>query len=228
MNWIHEYDLFLFDFDGLLVHTEPLHFRAYQKMCLDRGFILPWDFETYCKVAHAGSDCLRLEIYKLFPALYEKESDWSVLYQEKKQAFLTILSEGNLQLLPGVEKMLQLLDLHQIRRCVVTHSLAELTNNIREQIPILQTIPYWVTRENYEKPKPCPDPYLEAVRLYGKPGDRIIGFEDTVRGWKSLDAALIRGVVVSSILSVEFREYLSAKGVSQYQSFDELLARSSL
>lgn len=228
MKWIHEYDLFLFDFDGLLVHTEPLHFKAYQKMCLDRGFVLPWDFSSYCQVAHAGSDNLRIEIYKLFPELYRQEPCWTLLYQEKKQAFLTIVQEGGLQLLPGVEKMLQLLNAHQIRCCVVTHSLSELTNAIRAQIPILQTIPYWVTRENYKNPKPAPDAYLEALKRYATKEDRVIGFEDTVRGWKALDAASIRGIVVSSVLSEEFTLFLKEKGASQYESFEELLRESSL
>ena len=228
MKWIDEYDLFLFDFDGLLVHTEPLHFKAYQKMCSDRGFILPWDFSSYCAIAHAGSENLRLEIYKLFPLLYQQEPSWTVLYQEKKKAILSILEEGGLQLLPGVEEMLYLLETHQKRRCVVTHSLSELTNAIKEQIPALQTIPYWVTREDYKNPKPSPDSYLEAVRRYGQAGDRVIGFEDTVRGWKSLKAASIRGVVVSSILSKEFKAFLEEQGATQMDSFEEILNSSSL
>jgi HAD superfamily hydrolase (TIGR01509 family) len=228
MDWIYEYDLFLFDFDGLLVHTEPAHFRAYQKMCKDRGFTLPWDFNAYCQVAHRGAECLKWEIYRLFPALFQQEPNWSVLYQEKKRACLEILFKGDLELLPGVEKMLVLLEKLGKRRCVVTHSLSELTNAAKSQIHVLQTIPYWVTREQYQHPKPAPDPYLEAVRLYAKPEDRIIGFEDTVRGWKSLQAASIQGVVVSSILSDEFTKYLQERKALIYRSFEELLARSSL
>ena len=33
MDWIKKYQLFLFDFDGLLVNTEEMHFLAYKQMC---------------------------------------------------------------------------------------------------------------------------------------------------------------------------------------------------
>ena len=32
MRWISEYQLFLFDLDGLLVNTEELHYQAYKNM----------------------------------------------------------------------------------------------------------------------------------------------------------------------------------------------------
>ena len=91
-RWINEFDLFLFDLDGLLVDTEYLHYQSYQKMCLDRGFVLPWDFVGYCSMAHTGSDLFQKEVYKVFPNLYEQEPNWTVLHQEKQRAFLDNLS----------------------------------------------------------------------------------------------------------------------------------------
>ena len=44
MNWISNYDLFLFDLDGLLVDTEKLHFEAYKRLCSRFGYELAWDF----------------------------------------------------------------------------------------------------------------------------------------------------------------------------------------
>ena len=84
--------------------------------------------------------------------------------------------------MPGVEKLLRALEAAKIRRCVVTHSALAQTALIRSKIPVLQTLPQWITREDYEKPKPNPECYLKAIQLYGKMGDRIVGFEDSVRG----------------------------------------------
>ena len=43
MEWIHHYQLILFDLDGLLVNTEQLHYQAYKNMLQARGFSLPSD-----------------------------------------------------------------------------------------------------------------------------------------------------------------------------------------
>ncbi|MBI3211630.1 MAG: HAD family phosphatase, partial [Simkania negevensis] len=86
MDWIERYELFLFDFDGLLVDTEPLHFEAYRKLCQERGFELEWDFKTFCKIAHAKASGTRDALYELFPDLFRQEPNWAILYAEKKGA----------------------------------------------------------------------------------------------------------------------------------------------
>jgi beta-phosphoglucomutase len=85
MQWIHEYQLFLFDFDGLLVNTEEIHYRAYQRMCAHYGVIMDMNFEDYCKIAHYHSEGLSEELYKQYPKLKEQESSWDILYAEKKK-----------------------------------------------------------------------------------------------------------------------------------------------
>lgn len=80
MDWIKEFSLFLFDFDGLLVNTEYLHYQAYQKLVASYGFNLGWSFEKYCSIAHASAEGLRIEILAQFPQLRNKGS-WDTLYK---------------------------------------------------------------------------------------------------------------------------------------------------
>ena len=226
MHWITQYDIIFFDLDGLLVNTEHLHFQAYQKMCLDRGFVLNWDFKKYCSVAHASAEGLSQEIYLEIPDLYKDEPNWATLYAEKKEAYREILSSGSLELMPGVSEVLSLLETHGIPSCVVTNSFKEQTDKIAQKIPLLKKIPFWITREDYERPKPHPDPYLSAKLKHAKKQDRILGFEDTVRGFRSLDAAHIEGVVVSSCLTEEFEKTLRDLGALQFSSFKDVLSSS--
>lgn len=183
MHWIHSFQLFLFDFDGLLVNTEHLHFQAYRDMLAKEGFTLNWTFAEFCQVAHLNAVALKEALYAHFPQL---NPNWSALYEEKKRAYLELLMQGKVELMPGAKELLQALEEAKIRRCVVTNSLREQIDMLRGQIPVLQTIPHWITREDYSRAKPDPDGYVRAIELYGKAGDRIIGFEDSVRGIQAL------------------------------------------
>jgi HAD superfamily hydrolase (TIGR01509 family) len=183
MKWISKFQLFLFDFDGLLVNTEHLQFQSYVNALAERGYDLGWSFMQFCALAHLNSTALREGIWAQFPEL---EPIWDQIYAEKKQAYLKLLRSGKIELMPGVERLLKALHAAQIRHCVVTHSFWEQVQLVRAQLPALQTIPHWVTRESYEKAKPSPDGYLRAIELYGQKGDRVIGFEDSVRGIQAL------------------------------------------
>jgi beta-phosphoglucomutase len=195
MKWIHQFQLFLFDFDGLLVDTENVHYQAYVNALAKRGYVLDWSFLKFCQAAHLNAEALKEALCAEIPDL---SLDWNLFYQEKKKAYLELVSGGKVRLMPGAEKLLRALEKEKIRRCVVTHSAHEHVALIRSQIPALQTMPHWITREDYEKPKPDPEGYLKAIQLYGKQGDRIIGFEDSLRGLEALKGTPALPVLVCS------------------------------
>jgi HAD superfamily hydrolase (TIGR01509 family) len=183
MNWIHDFQLFLFDFDGLLVNTEPLHYQAYVNMLAERGYSLKLSFTHFLELAHLNATAWREALYMEIPDL---EPNWNILYQEKKEAFTHLLMTGKVELMAGAENLLLALQEAKIRRCVVTNSGFDHIQFIRARLAALQTIENWITREDYERAKPSPECYLKAIQLYGKAGDRIIGFEDSIRGYKAL------------------------------------------
>lgn len=221
MQWTNRYQLFLFDFDGLLVNTEEIHFKAYQKMCLERGFKLPWTFAKYCSIAHYSAKGLNEKIYAEFPELQTIEPDWNILYHEKKRWVEKLIQQGAVKLMPGVAELLTILKTQNASCCVVTHSPIEQINLIRNQQPLLNTIPHWLTRNDYSHPKPNPECYLKAIELYAKPDDQIIGFEDTPRGLIALMQTRAQAVLVSQIAYPEIPEFIQ-KGVYYYKSFEEI------
>lgn len=227
MRWIHEFQLFLFDFDGLLVNSEEIHYMAYKRMLAARGVTFGWTFDEYCQVAHYSSDGLRVRIYDEYPILREQEPSWDVLYNEKKVAIFQLLNEGAIQLMPGVEKLLTSLEDAGIKRCVVTHSPDELVAIVRRKHPILNTIPHWITREHYSKPKPDPECYLKAVEIHSRPGDKVIGFEDTPRGLRALMATQAKPVLICEAAYPEIAEF-KKKGVLHFPTFSSIPDDQSL
>jgi HAD superfamily hydrolase (TIGR01509 family) len=221
MNWIHDYGLFLFDFDGLLVNTEELHYLAYKKMCNARGFHLDWNFNRYCQAAHYQSTGLRDQIYAHLPALQSQEPNWDILYAEKRQAILDLIDQGAVQLMPGVDALLKALQIANIPRCVVTHSPDPLIKAVRNQNPLLDSIPFWITREHYSEPKPNPECYLKAIESFSAPSTRIIGFEDTPRGLQALLGTRAQAVLICTVDYPELPSYLQ-QGALHYPSFNKV------
>lgn len=195
MKWVQNFQLFLFDFDGLLVNTEQLHYQAYIDMMKTQGFRLKWSFLRFCEVAHLNASALREALYSEFPEL---SLDWPGLYEIKKKAYYDLIACGKVDLMPGAGRLLEALDRASIRRCVATNSFLDQIEMIRSKIPSLKTIPHWVTREDYEKQKPHPDAYLKAIELCGQPGDRVVGFEDSIRGLQALQETSALPILICS------------------------------
>lgn len=218
MQWVDRFQFFLFDFDGLLVNTEHLHYQAYVHMLARHGCALSWDFAQFCSYAHLHSEALRQQIYLEFPSL---DLDWKKLYEEKKAVYQGLLELGKIELMPGVEPLLKILDQKGIRHCVVTNSFRSQVDLIRTHQKALQSIPHWITREDYENPKPSPDGYLHAIKLYGQPGDRTIGFEDSLRGIQSLQKTEALPVLVCPSHHPLLPAALS-QGVLHFNSLDRV------
>ena len=220
------YHLFMFDFDGLLVNTEELHYRAYEKMCAQYGVQWNWDFPRYCSFAHFGATDARDQLRKDYPQLFNRGLSWDDLYKEKKRIYLELLDTGT-SLMPGVEKLLTELHKRNKLSCVVTHSASEQVNKIRSQHEMLQLIPHWITREDYGQPKPNSECYRRAIQRLNLPGKSVIGFEDTPRGLTALKGSTAQAVWVSEIQYSNIDTSL-LEGVTRVGSFHDLLVKESV
>ena len=195
MESIRDYELVLFDFDGLLVDTEFLHYQAYLKMCAQRGVKLNWDFNYFCKVAHESADGLRLAIFPQFAMMH---ISWEELYLEKQKKLKELIKTEPLLLMPGASALIKKLLECKIPMCVVTHSPKEFIDIIRDKIAELKKITYWIVREDYQFAKPNPECYQLAIDRYGQNAGKIIGFEDSYRGFSALDKTRAHPVLICS------------------------------
>ncbi len=225
MDWMNHFQLFLFDFDGVLVDTEPLHFAAYKGMCERRGVPWDWDFKQFCIQSHGKSQGIKEGLYRERPELYRQEPNWDVLTREKRAIYLELLHSSRLELMPGVGDLLNRLGPRRAQCCVVTNSIREHVEIIKSRLIPLQEIPHWLTREDYSQPKPAPDGYLKAKMLFSQPGEAVIGFEDTLKGLKSLVQAEVRAVLVCSPQSEHVEECVRL-GAEHISSFEVLLDNS--
>lgn len=221
MRWINNFDLFLFDFDGLLVNTEHIHFQAYVQMLKNRGLILDWSFEKFCSIAHLSLEGIKNEIYLKFPELFQLEPRWEVLYEEKKKCYLELLKSSKIELMPGVESLMLTLKEYGKVSCGVTNSSIEHVRLIIGNNFILKNVSHWIAREDYLKPKPDGECYSKAIELFGKKARRIIGFEDTLKGINALLQTKAKCVIICPSHHPQMN-ILMERGVFHFESFLEI------
>ncbi len=214
---IEAYDLVLFDFDGLLVDTEPLHYKAYLALCAGDGVELGWDFKTFCQIAHESSSGLKNAIY---PLLAKTGVSWEEKYLEKQNKLSAFLKSSDILLMPGAEDLLLCIKKAGITACVVTNSKRSDIDIIRAKISALQTISHWITREDYQHGKPHPESYLTAIERYGQNAHHIIGFEDSFRGYSALSQTRAEAVLVCPSSHPQMRK-IDTSEVHHYESLQD-------
>jgi HAD superfamily hydrolase (TIGR01509 family) len=226
--WFNHYQIFLFDFDGLLVDTEYMHYSAYKQTSQDLDLVYPFDYPQYCQLAHGGSSLMRNRWYELVPALKEK-GPWESIYEAKRQNYLRAVSTQQIHLMPGAAAFLEELLSSGKKVAVVTHSGRALITAIRTNHPLLQRIPLWITREDYPNPKPAPDGYLQAIELIqSDPKEQIIGFEDSLRGLTSqIQTQKMTPVHISPETFAQLPNHIPYP-IRSFKSFEELLGRDRL
>lgn len=221
MKSLSSYDFILFDFDGLLVDTEPLHYAAYMLMCARRGYSLEWSFEKFCHVAHAEASGFFKALRTECPALFASGVSEQVLYEEKKCAYVELLKTEPFALMPGVAALLD--HVHSLNKpcAVVTNSPRAQIELIQSRLPLLERIPLWITREDYTCPKPSPEGYELAISQLSCKRKRGIGFEDSLKGLKALISAGVEAVLVCPSSYAGVSEALQ-RGASHINTFNDM------
>lgn len=156
------YDAILFDFDGVLVDSEPVHFECWREILRDLGMHLDW--QTYREHGIGTSDrdlmallCERAgrpDALNQLLAQYPRKSELFRNRMLEREAF----SGDVLELLAG---------LNEYQLGVVTSSGRAEVEPILEKGGIHGLFRAAVYGGDVKRLKPAPDPYLLAVQKLG-------------------------------------------------------------
>jgi len=186
----------VFDFDGILVDSEPLHHRAFQRVAETLGVTL--DYETYARtyIGFDDRDALRYMLTgRTEPLSDELEQRAAALGVQKQEAFQQLLAEGA----PPIPGAFELVDAaHRAELPIAVASGA----TAGEIIPVLQALgrsgafEVVVTADDVPRSKPDPQSYALAVERLKRERDQPhltpgagLGIEDTETGIASAKAA---------------------------------------
>lgn len=189
----------VFDFDGVIANSEPLHLRAYQDVLADTGVVLsPADY--YAR--YLGYD----DVGAFRALAADRGLAWTRADVERLVALkaerLEALERDTSVLFPGAADA--------IRRAaavvpvaIASGALGAEIRRVLEREQLLALFSALIAAEDTAVSKPAPEPYFEAVARLGRviatplaPGD-CVALEDSVWGLQSARSAGLRTVGIA-------------------------------
>jgi len=177
------YDAVLFDFDGVLLDTEPIHWACWSEVLAPIGVNLTWEFYCACCIGIDDRDMLRMMATRSDPPREWREL-WE-LYPAKKALFRS-RTAGNPPFHEELGPALAALRPRYQLAVVSSSSCSEVepllvSGGIREYFGTV------VGGETVEHLKPHPEPYLLAAARLGVHAPLVL--EDSAAGQASGRAA---------------------------------------
>lgn len=193
----------IFDFDGIIVDSEPMHYQAFQSILEPLGMGFSW--EEYCETYIGFDD--RDAFRETFRAKGEKicSRDVKHMIEEKAKVFQQLIQDGKATPLPGAVELINSIP-RKLPVALCSGALREDILPILENLGIDHAFSTIVTAEDTKKSKPDPAPYKLAITRLGlEDPAKAIAIEDTPVGIVSAKGA---GLKVLAVTNSYDREYL--------------------
>ena len=192
----------LFDFDGILVDSEPMHYRAFIEILDPRGMGFPWKeyVETY--MGFDDRDAFREAFRTKGIAL--DEATLGKLVAAKSEAFLRGLRDG-VAAYPGAVPLIETLHAAGFPLALCSGALRSDIDPILAQLGIARRFDVIVAADDVRRSKPDPESYALAFARLSEKYDTLltapemsVAVEDTPAGIRSAKGAGLRVLAVTN------------------------------
>jgi beta-phosphoglucomutase family hydrolase len=177
----------IFDCDGTLADTMPLHWRAWQIVA--RRYQLDFPENRFYALGGVPSR----DILKMLGDEQGRKLDPLVAAKEKEAEYLPYISQ-----VQPVEPVVRIAreNYGKIPMAVASGGIQAHINDVLQHLGIRQLFNAVVTSEDVKRQKPAPDIFLEAARRLGVPPQFCRAYEDTDLGLQAIVAAGMEAVDV--------------------------------
>jgi beta-phosphoglucomutase-like phosphatase (HAD superfamily) len=180
----------VFDCDGTLADTMPLHWKAWNSIALRYKLHFPED-RFYALGGVPSRDILKM--------LSEEQSipiDHMAVALEKERQYLEMLDHvGPIEVVVSVAHE----NYGRIPMAVASGGNKDVIQRVLEHLKIRHLFNAVVTSEDVVNQKPAPDIFLEAARRIGVPPQLCRAYEDTDIGLQAIRSAGMEGLDVRKL-----------------------------
>lgn len=179
----------IFDMDGVLLDSEPVHFEATVALLAEYGI-------TY--TAAAGQEffgCTDRDVFRVLRARYRLEPDEDALIAAWIEKVLPRLA-ARVHPLPGVPDVLLDLRRRGLRLALASASTSRVIGASLAALGLSDVFETRVSGDDVTQGKPSPEIFLEALRRLALPASACLVVEDSYNGMRAAHAAGIPCAVV--------------------------------
>lgn len=190
---------FLFDMDGVIVDSNPVHKIALKQFCEEHGF-------------HLTEEQLHTKIYgrtnkDWIPVVFgDITKEQIARYAAEKEKLFRDLYAGTIEPLKGLLPFLQKLDNYGLQRAIATSAPRENVDFTLEKTGVGSYFQVILDESFVERGKPDPDIYLKTAAALGYDPKNCIVLEDSISGVKSGKSA---GCKVVALTTTHTKEELT-------------------
>ncbi|OGW25673.1 MAG: phosphatase [Nitrospinae bacterium RIFCSPLOWO2_12_FULL_47_7] len=191
----------IFDFDGLIVDSEPFHYRAYSEVFKKYGHTIDPD-EYWVEFTSKGKGIAgEVERYNL--KLDVKPED---MRQEKFDIYSRFCKAGEIKMFPDARKLVELLKT-RFSIAIASGSWGHDIRAILSHADARQLFPIILGKESSAREKPHPDIFLNAAEAMGCPPTSCVVLEDALKGLTAAKQAGMACIIVRNRLNqnIEFQ-----------------------
>lgn len=184
----------IFDMDGLMIDSEPLAKEAWRILLGEYGYSL--DQETTQSILG-----LRLlDTAHLIKSKYDLPLNTREIADRRLELMLTLIP-GNLEAMPGLQKLLEAVDARGLRRAVATSSPDAYAPVALREVAVADGFETIITGDMVARGKPAPDIYLAAAEALSLSPKVCLALEDSLNGVRAAKTAGMRCVAVPNVYS---------------------------
>lgn len=174
----------IFDMDGVIVDTEPVHHYAYNEHF--RQLNIDVSPELYASFTGNSTK----NIFERLKAQFNLADDVQTLVETKRNLFNDAFdNKEDLYLLDGVEDLIKDLHSNGMQLVLASSSATVTINRIFNRFGLCKYFTHIVSGEDFPKSKPHPAIFLKAAKLSNTPVENCIVIEDSTNGIMAAKAA---------------------------------------
>jgi len=181
----------VFDCDGTLADTMPLHWKAWQHIAHKHGLHFPED-RFYSLGGVPSRDILAMLCRE-----QGKTLDCMAVSREKEAVYLPFLPQ-----VKGIDIVVKVAEENhgKLPMAVASGGMKHIIEQVLEHLKIRHYFDAVVTSEDVKNQKPAPDIFLEAARRIGIPPANCRAYEDTDLGLQAIRSAGMEAIDVRDLL----------------------------
>ncbi len=186
----------IFDMDGVIVDTEPVHHYAYYKQFDELKIVVPEEMYT------SFTGFSTRNTFQTLKEAFHLEHNVEELIQRKRTIFNDAFdSKEDLDLLEGVKDLIKDLHANGIQLIVASSASKVTIDRVFTRFGLHDYFTHIVSGEDFPKSKPHPAIFEHAASLSIAPKENCIVIEDSTNGVKAAKAAGILCIGYNSLHS---------------------------